>query len=61
MLAPFPISSRKWNSGARRNPPAKPAIAARSCGLNAWAKPDVSLICGECDEKLEAEPEEEGG
>jgi predicted SprT family Zn-dependent metalloprotease len=27
------------------------------CGLNAWAKPDVHLECGECGERLEPEPD----
>jgi hypothetical protein len=26
-----------------------------ACGLNAWAKPDVHLICGECGVDMEAE------
>lgn len=30
------------------------------CGLNAWAKPDVHLVCGECGEALEAEEPAEG-
>ncbi len=25
------------------------------CGVNAWAKPDVSLICGECMDRMKAE------
>src|SRR5437016_2105262 len=25
-----------------------------TCGLNAWAKPDVPLVCGECEEHLVA-------
>jgi hypothetical protein len=25
------------------------------CGLNAWAKPDVCLVCGECHQPMEAE------
>src|SRR2546422_4579315 len=25
------------------------------CGLNAWAKPNVSLLCGECEGELVAE------
>lgn len=28
------------------------------CGLNAWAKPAIFLICGECSEELEAEDKE---
>jgi len=23
------------------------------CGLNAWGKPDLNLICGECESQLE--------
>lgn len=25
-----------------------------SCGLNAWAKPSANLICGDCQETMEA-------
>ena len=25
------------------------------CEMNAWAKPDVRIVCGECEEELEAE------
>jgi SprT-like family len=25
------------------------------CGLNAWGKPDINLICGDCDEPMQAE------
>lgn len=25
-----------------------------SCGLNAWAKPDVQIVCGTCEEELTA-------
>jgi predicted SprT family Zn-dependent metalloprotease len=31
-----------------------------ACGLNAWAKPDARLICGDCSEELEAEEPQEG-
>lgn len=27
-----------------------------SCGKNVWGKPDLSLICGECEERFEPEP-----
>src|SRR5277367_844570 len=27
------------------------------CGVNAWAKPQVSLICGDCDEPMGADEE----
>lgn len=26
-----------------------------SCALNAWGKPEIHLICGECDQQMEAE------
>jgi hypothetical protein len=32
------------------------------CEMNAWAKPDARLICGDCSEEMEAEqPEQRGG
>ena len=32
-----------------------------TCDSNAWAKPAVNLICGDCDERMEAEePAEQG-
>src|ERR1700730_17249056 len=31
-----------------------------ACGLNAWGKPDINLVCGDCDERMEAD-EAEGG
>ena len=37
----------------------KTRYSCPSCGLNAWAKPSVWLVCGECDEKLEAETAED--
>ncbi len=30
-----------------------------ACGTNAWAKPSTNLICGDCDEEMEAEAPEE--
>lgn len=30
-----------------------------SCELNAWAKPGVRLMCGECDEPMPAAEEAE--
>jgi predicted SprT family Zn-dependent metalloprotease len=31
-----------------------------ACGLNAWGKPDLNLVCGDCDERMEAEPADDG-
>jgi predicted SprT family Zn-dependent metalloprotease len=33
----------------------KTRYTCESCGLNAWAKPDASLICGDCDVPMPAE------
>jgi predicted SprT family Zn-dependent metalloprotease len=30
------------------------------CDLNAWAKPDAFLVCGDCGEPMEAEPADQG-
>ena len=33
---------------ARRNTPVP------ACGLNAWGKPEINLVCGDCEEPMEA-------
>jgi predicted SprT family Zn-dependent metalloprotease len=38
---------------ARRKAASKTKYTCPACGLNAWAKPNVILICGECEEELE--------
>jgi len=52
-----------WTEGdaARRKKKtaSKTCYTCPSCGLNAWAKPQVTLICGDCDEALEAEAMDE--
>jgi len=52
----------RWGDEATRKKKtaSKTRYSCPSCGLNAWAKPNVALVCGDCDEKLEAEPAEEG-
>ncbi len=35
----------------------KTKYTCSSCGLNAWAKPEVSLVCGNCQELMQAENE----
>ena len=32
----------------------KTKFTCPSCGQNAWAKPDAALICGACEESMEA-------
>jgi transcription elongation factor Elf1 len=39
----------------RRKAASKTKYTCPVCGLNAWAKPDAHLICGDCSEELEAE------
>jgi predicted SprT family Zn-dependent metalloprotease len=49
----------RWHDGdaAKRKKKAanKTRYSCPTCGVNAWAKRQVSLICGECDEPLQAE------
>jgi hypothetical protein len=48
--------SREWDGGPGKKPrTSKTKYTCPNCGLNAWAKPDVFLVCGECDARLEAE------
>ena len=53
-----------WDDAdARKKRKAKSASKTRytcpSCELNAWAKPGVRLVCGECDELMAAAEEAE--
>lgn len=40
---------------AKKKRASKTKYSCPSCDLNAWAKPDVKIVCGECNEVLEAE------
>ena len=49
-----------WQSGAlgeRTRPKGKNKVkyTCPTCGQNAWAKPEASLLCGECEEEMEAQ------
>ncbi len=50
--------SREWQAGPRKPRNSKTKYTCPGCGLNAWAKPDVHLVCGDCGETLESEAEE---
>jgi len=39
----------------KRKSAIKTCYTCPDCGLNAWAEPQASLICGECEEPLEAD------
>jgi hypothetical protein len=43
------------SAAARRSRLSKTKYTCPGCGLNAWAKPGVHLVCGECEERMEAE------
>jgi hypothetical protein len=42
-------------SARRRKAASKTKYACPGCGVNAWAKPGVNLVCGDCGEVMEAE------
>ena len=48
-----------WEKGETTSKSKKNASKTKytcpGCGRNAWAKPDVRLICGDCEEVMEAE------
>jgi hypothetical protein len=50
-----------WHDRARDDPRGKTLTNTRTkyscpgCGLNAWAKPDIVLVCGACETALEAQ------
>jgi hypothetical protein len=47
--------SREWKSPASKTRSSKTKYTCPQCELNAWAKPDVLLICGECQCQLVSE------
>jgi predicted SprT family Zn-dependent metalloprotease len=53
-----PLYVERWSEGGEKTRKAKAASKTRytcpECGTNAWAKPEVNLICGECGERMEA-------
>ena len=42
-------------AAAKKKRASKTKYSCPACDLNAWAKPDALLKCGECDELMEAE------
>jgi len=41
---------------AAPSPKNKIKYSCATCGQNAWAKPNARLICGECEERMDAQP-----
>jgi hypothetical protein len=48
-----------WKEGEAKTRKKKTASKTKytrgTCGVNAWAKPDTVLLCGDCLEAMEAE------
>ena len=63
LLAEHPAilySDRSENDATRKKKAAsKTKYTCPGCGLNAWAKPDAQLVCGNCQEPMQAETTEE--
>jgi predicted SprT family Zn-dependent metalloprotease len=47
--------SRECDGQHGKKPSSKQKYTCPACGLNAWAKPDVHLICGDCGTRLDAD------
>ena len=56
---PPPGTAAYWGRGGEKTRKTKAASKTRytgpECLTNAWAKPDVHLVCGDCDERMEAD------
>ena len=52
-----PFYVELWSEGdatkRKKKAASKTRYSCPECGTNAWAKPDVHLVCGECDERME--------
>ncbi len=56
--AGFKIDWASFMVEVEKKPKSKVKYTCQACKINAWAKPETRLICGECENPLEAEPEE---
>ena len=60
-----PLYSDLWSENETQKKAAKAKAKSKTryccplCGLNAWAKPDVRIICADCDVLLEADETDE--
>jgi hypothetical protein len=54
-----PLYVELWGAAGEKTRKTKAASKTRyscpECGTNAWARPDVHLVCGERDERMEAD------
>ena len=51
----FKLNWQSPSAPAKEKPKSKVKYTCGCCGLNAWAKPDVHLMCGECEITLTSE------
>ena len=51
----FKLNWQSPSAPAKEKPKSKVKYTCGCCGLNAWAKPDVNLMCGECEITLTSE------
>ncbi len=49
------VPGAEENGTRTKKAASKTKYTCTDCGLNAWAKPDVSIFCGECNIELEAQ------
>ena len=40
---------------AKKKAASKTKYTCPACAANAWAKPETALVCGDCDERMEAD------
>jgi hypothetical protein len=57
LAADFRLNWQSAAGGERTRPKGKNKVkyACPACGQNAWAKPEASLVCGACEEDMEAQ------
>jgi predicted SprT family Zn-dependent metalloprotease len=51
--------SNDSDTASKKKAASKTKYTCPGCGLNAWAKPEVSLICGNCKELMQTESEDD--
>lgn len=52
------IPSTTAAEGGKGKAASKTKYTCPACGLNAWGKPEISLVCGEWGEQMQTDPAE---
>jgi hypothetical protein len=51
-----PLYVELWSDGdATKKAVSKTRYSCESCGLHAWAKPGMALVCRDCEEPMQGE------